>query len=147
MIKTLRFLMMSFAMLVCGSAFAEEVVINFDDDYQALFPTIPGVSSSANTQTGAEASNEGDFTGITTSTAVQGVTVTVAPADDAKTPDRIWASSPRLRLYSGTFIVTGTDITKIEFDAHSTNFNLSTTQGTLDNKTWTGEKTNEVVKG
>jgi len=136
--------MMGFVMLVCGSAFAEEVVINFDDDYQTLFPTIPGVSSSASAQTGAEACSDGDFTGVTTSTAVQGVTVTVAPAEDAKTPSRIWNSSPRLRMYSGTFTVSGTDITKIVFDAGS-NFNLSTTQGTLSDKTWTGEKTNEVV--
>ena len=120
---------------------AEEVVINFDDDYQTLFPTITGVSSG----TGASYVPDGEFTGTTTSTAVGGVTVTVAPAEDASTPDRIWASSPRLRMYSGTFTVTGTDITKIEFDAHSTNFNLATEQGTLDNRTWSGEKTNEVV--
>ena len=47
-------------------------------------------------------------------------------------------------MYTGTFTVTGTDITKIEFTGHNSNFNLSTTTGTLDGKTWTG-KANEIV--
>jgi hypothetical protein len=129
-------MLMSTLMLFCGSVFAEEVTINFDDDYATLFPTITGVSSND--------SNAGDFTGPTTSTAVQGVTVTVTPAEDAKTPSRIWGSSPRLRMYSGTFTVSGTDITKIVFNAPS-KFNMSTSTGTLDGKTWTGDKTSEVV--
>ena len=129
-------MLMSMLMLLTGQAFAEEVTLNFDDDYATLFPTIAGVSSSD--------SNEGDFTGATTSASVQGVTVTVTPAEDAQTPSRIWSSSARLRMYSGTFTVSGTDITRIVFNAPN-KFNMTASTGTLDGKTWTGDKTNEVV--
>ena len=131
---------MSTMMLFAGQAMAEEVTINFDDDYATLFPTLPGTSSGS----GATAVTDGDFTETTTSTAVSGITVTVSPADEGKTANRIWNASPRLRVYSGTLTVSGTDITKIVFDAPS-KFNLSTSTGTLDGKTWTGDKTNEVV--
>ena len=134
--KNLRLLLMGLFVLFAGQTFAEEVTINFDDDYATLFPTITGVSSND--------SNEGDFTGPTTSEAVQGVTVTVTPAEDAKTPSRIWSGSPRLRMYSGTFTVNGTDITKIVINAPS-KFNMTANTGTLDGKTWTGDKTSEVV--
>lgn len=136
MVKNLRFVLMSMLMLVCGSTFAEEVTIDFDADYATLFPTITGVSSSD--------SHDGDFTEATTSVAVNGVTVTVAPAEGAKTPSRIWGTSPRLRLYSGTFTINGTDITKIVFNTGS-NFNVTAASGTLNGKIWTGDKTNEVV--
>ncbi len=131
-------------MLFAGTAFAEDVTINFDNDYATLFPTLPGVSSAANSSTGAEASSDGDFTETLTSTPVNGVTVTVSVADEGKYPNRIWNSSARLRMYSGTFTVNGTDITKIVFDAPS-KFNMTAATGTLDGKTWTGDKTNEVV--
>ncbi|MBQ9669141.1 MAG: hypothetical protein IJV45_10445 [Prevotella sp.] len=132
--KTLRFSLLSMLLMLCGTTMAQtEVTIDFDNDYQALFPTITGTSSNDD--------NSGDFTGTTTSTAVSGVTVTVAPAEDAKTPSRLWYAAPRLRMYSGSFTVTSAteNITKIEFTGHSTNFNLSTTTGTLDGKTWVGE--------
>ena len=142
--KNVRLMMLSLVAMVFGAASAQtEVTLNFDEDYQTLFPTIPGVSCQANADEGIEASNAGDFTGVTTSEAVQGVTVTVAPAEDAKTPSRIWGSSPRLRMYSGSFTVSGKDITKIVFNAGS-NFNLSTSTGTLNGKTWSG-KADEVV--
>ncbi|MBQ9637195.1 MAG: chitobiase/beta-hexosaminidase C-terminal domain-containing protein [Prevotella sp.] len=136
MTKTLRFSLLSMLMMLCGSLFAQQVTLDFDNDYATLFPTIAGTSSND--------SHDGDFTATTTSTAVSGVTVTVAPADDAKTPSRIWSSAPRLRMYSGTFTVSGKDITKIEFTGHNTNFSLSTSTGTLDGKTWTG-KADQVV--
>ena len=141
MVKNLRFSLLSLLMLFAGTAFAEDVTINFDNDYATLFPTLPGVSSAS---TGAEASSDGDFTETLTSTPVNGVTVTVSVADEGKTPNRIWNSSARLRMYSGTFTVNGTDITKIVFDAPS-KFNMTAATGTLDGKTWTGDKTNEVV--
>lgn len=116
----------------------EEVTINFDDDYATLFPSLPGVSSG----TGADAVTDGDFTEATTSTAVNGVTVTVSVAEEGKTANRIWSGSPRLRMYSGNFTVTGKNIVKIEFAA--SDFNLSTETGTLEGKIWTG-KADEVV--
>ena len=138
--KTLRLLQMSMLMLFAGQVMAEEVTIDFDNNYQTLFPTIPGVSSG----TGANAVNDGDFTETTTSTPVDGVTVTVSVADEGKTANRIWSGSPRLRMYSGIFTVNGTDITKIVISAPS-KFSMTASSGTLDGKTWTGDKTNEVV--
>ena len=117
----------------------ETVVFNFDDDYATLFPTLTGVSSGS----GENYVADGDFQGETTSTAISGVTVTVSPDEDAKTPSRIWGTAPRLRMYSGTFTVSGKDIVKIEFTSNS-NFSISTKTGTLDGKTWTG-KADEVV--
>ena len=145
MMKQLRFAFLSMLMLFCGTAMAEDVTINFDDDYATLFPTLPGVSCAANADAGVEASTDGDFTETLTSTAVGGVTVTVSVADEGKTtPNRIWNASPRLRMYSGTFTVKGTDITKIVFNAPS-KFNMTASVGAIDGKTWTGDKTNEVV--
>ena len=136
MTKTLRLSLLSMLVMLCGSMFAQQVTLDFDNDYATLFPTLTGTSSTD--------SHDGDFTEATTSTAVNGVTVTVAPDAEAKTPSRIWSSAPRLRMYSGSFTVSGKSISKIEFTGHNTNFNLSTTTGTLDGKTWTG-KADQVV--
>ena len=114
------------------------VTIDFDNDYQTLFPGLAGVSSSD--------SQDGDFTGVTASSLVDGaVMVTVAPADDAKTPSRIWGSSPRLRMYSGTFTVVSIalPITKIEFDAPS-KFNMTAIEGTLTETVWTGSSQSPI---
>ena len=79
-----------------------EVTINFDNDYKTLFPTITGESSG----TGASAVHDGDFTTTTTSTPVEGVTVTVSAKEEGATNDnRIWSSNPRLRMYSGTITI------------------------------------------
>ena len=135
--KNLRFVLMSMLMLVAGSAFADGIVINFDDDYATLFPTLAGVSSTE--------SHDGDFNEATTSTAVQGITVTVSEKEEGNgNANRIWSGSPRLRMYSGTFTVKAAEnISKIVFNANS-KFNLSTTTGTLTETTWTGSAS-EVV--
>ncbi len=130
--KSLRFAFLSMFFMLCAGVSAQTVVtIDFDTDYQTLFPTLPGVSD-------GNGSSDGDFTENTTSTAVDGVTVTVT-ATESGTKNRIWTSAPRLRMYNGTFTVTGKGITKIDFTGHSTNFNLSTTTGTLEGKTWVGQ--------
>lgn len=135
--KILRYSLMSALMLISGSMFAQGVVIDFDSDYATLFPSLVGVSSNE--------SHDGDFTGATTSTAVSGYTVTITPAEDAKTPSRIWGTSPRLRMYTGTFTVSGSNITNIEFNTGS-NFNIAgVNTGELSGKVWTGSATNEVV--
>lgn len=88
-----------------GSAFAQnEVKIDFDNDYQTLFPTIKGVSSG----NGATYVADGEFNETTTSTAVDGCTVTVEASDAESTGarNRIWASSPRLRMYDKTLTIT-----------------------------------------
>lgn len=134
--KTLRFSLLSMLFMLCGTMMAQTVVtIDFDNDYQTLFPTLPGVSSSS--------SSDGDFTTATTSAAVQGVTVTVSEKASGSNNNRIWSSSPRLRMYSGTFTVSGKDITEIVFTDNG-KFNMSTETGTLTDKTWIG-KADEVV--
>lgn len=133
--KTLRFSIFSIMMMLCGVAFSQ-TTIDFDNNYATLFPTLAGTSSNE--------SHDGDFTEETTSTAVNGITVTVSAKTSGTNDNRIWSSVPRLRMYSGTLTVKGTNITKIEFTGHSTNFNLSTETGSLSGKTWTG-KANEIV--
>ena len=122
------------------ATFAQKTVtIDFDNDYQALFPSLAGVSSSD--------SQDGDFTGVTNSTLVDGVVmVAIDPDAEASTPSRIWTSSPRLRMYSGSFTVIslGLPITKIEFNAHSNNFNLTAVNGTLDERVWTGSSNGPI---
>lgn len=93
--KILRYSFAAILAMVMGNAFAQtDVTINFDENYATLFPTL-GVSSND--------SHDGDFTVATTSTAVEGATVTVSPAAEGVTnANRIWTSAPRLRMYSGT---------------------------------------------
>ena len=135
--KFLRFSLLSMLLMLSNSMMAQTTVtIDFDNDYQTLFPTLAGVSSNE--------SNDGDFTEATACTPVNGVYVIVSPDEDAKTPSRIWSTAPRLRMYSGTFTVIGDGITKIEFTGHNTNFNLTPMTGSLDGKTWTGND-NTVV--
>lgn len=135
-----NFLHYSFVALMAmfmGNVFAQKTVtIDFDNDYQKLFPTLKGVSSG----TGDNYVSDGDFTEATTSTPVDGVMVIVAPAEDATNPSRIWSGSPRLRMYSGAFTVLSTSlpITKIEFNAGS-KFNLTPTDGSLsEDRVFTG---------
>ena len=137
MIKSLRFMLFGILMLMAGSAFADGIVFNFDDDYARLFPAITGVSSSD--------SHDGDIDEAITSIEIQGVTVTVSAKDeDNNNANRIWSGSPRLRMYSGTFTVKAAEkISKIVFNANN-KFSLTASTGTLDGTTWTGEAT-EVV--
>jgi len=130
--KTLRISLLSLLTLFAGTLMAQTTVtLDFDNDYQMLFPTLAGVSGND--------SQAGDFTGATYSTQVQGVMVLVAPDEGARTPSRIWYSAPRLRMYSGQFAVIGDGITKIEFTGSSQNFNLVPLTGTLNGYTWTGD--------
>ena len=135
--KILRLSLLSFLMVFCGSAFAQ-TIINFDNDYKTLFPTLKGTSSNTD--------KSGDFTETTTSTPVNGVTVTVSAKTSGSNENRIWSGSPRLRLYSGTLTVKSDKTIKaIEFSCATTpKFNLSTTTGTLTERKWEGSA-NEVV--
>lgn len=141
--KSLRFSLFSTLLLFFGTAMAQTTVtIDFDNDYATLFPTLAGVSSST-----GDTAHDGDFTEATTSTPVDGVTVTVSAKDAGVNSDnRIWNSNPRLRMYSGTFTVSGPDITQIVFTGHSTNFNISAETGTLTDRTWVGQADEVVFK-
>jgi hypothetical protein len=132
--KFLRYSLLSLlTLLVTAISAQKQVTIDFDNDYQTIFPTITGVSSNE--------SNAGDFTEPTVAV-VGDLMIAVTPAEDAKTPSRIWGTSPRLRMYSGTFSIVSMagNITKIEFTGHNSNFNLTPLTGTLEGKTWTGNE-------
>jgi len=73
------------------------IVFDFNADYTTLFG-IDEVTSSDNVH---------NFEASTNSATVEGVFVTVsAGAEGATTPNRIWHSDPRLRLYSGYLMFT-----------------------------------------
>ena len=137
--KILRFSLLSLLAILTSSAYAlKTVTIDFDNDYQTIFPTLKGVSSGS----GDSYVADGDIPaeGIT-SAEIDGINVIVAPDAEAKTPSRIWGTSPRLRMYSGSFVVMsvgGYAIKKIEFTGHSTNFNITPDSGTLTDKVWEG---------
>lgn len=149
MIKNLRYFI-SCALLSLVAGVNAQSVFNIDADYATLFPTLKGVSSSASSDGSKPASSDGDFTEITTSTPVDGITLTVSPKEEGQSnANRIWSSSPRLRMYSGTLTITapaGKNMQKIEFSGHEKNFNLSTETGTLTGKTWEGNANTIVFK-
>lgn len=137
--RTLRFAFVALMAMVMGNAYGQGTTFDFDNDYATLFPTLKGTSSGS----GDNYVADGEFTEATTSTAVNGFTVTISVADEGKTANRIWSGSPRLRMYSGTFTVTGKGIKKIEFESND-KFKVTAAVGTLEGKIWTGEA-DEVV--
>lgn len=119
---------------LCAGIFAnaEEVTFDFDANYATLFPGLKGTSSND--------SHDGDITTDMTTPAIGGVTVTVSAKASGNNENRIWYSSPRLRMYSGTLTVesAGSDISYIKFTTGS-NFNIASADaGTLTGKEWTG---------
>ena len=137
--KLLRYSLTLVFALVASVAFAQ-TTFDFDNDYKTLFPNLPGVSSME--------SNEGDFNEATTCT-VDGIAVTVSAKEEGITnANRIWTSSARLRMYSGTLTVQapeGKQISKIEIAQKKWNANNKVDNGTLDAKgNWTGSA-NKVV--
>lgn len=144
MVKTLRYSMIALLAMVCNVAFAQEVKFDFDNDYAKLFPTLPGVSASK-----GDNQHDGDFNEATTSTAIEGFTVTVSAKTSGSNENRIWSSTPRLRMYSGTLTISapaGKKIKSIVFNQGKWHDGNTANVGTLDNanKTWAGEA-NEVV--
>jgi len=98
MIKNLRYVFVSALMLLAGSVMAQ-TTIDIDADYKTLFPTIQGESTN-------DDKAPGEFNETTTSTAVNGVTLTVtASATDAANRNRIWSSAPRLRMFDGSLTI------------------------------------------
>lgn len=152
--KTLRYSLLSMLMVFCGLVSAQTVVFDFDNNYQTYFPNVKGVSSG----TGASYVADGELNedGVVT---VDGVTVTVqASATDATTRNRIWASSPRLRMYNGNLTVAapaGSKVTALEFtlsknassakwdDNNTVNVGKWTKDGTT--VTWGGAEAEAVV--
>ena len=121
-----------------GLTLSAQTTFDFDNDYATLFPSLTGTSANGVT--------DGDFTVSTTSTAMDGFTVTVSVADEgASNANRIWNASPRLRMYSGTLTISGSGIETIKFVRDGGgNPNISTTTGDLTGNVWIGSA-NEVV--
>lgn len=118
---------------LCANA---QIVFNFDNDYQAFFPELKGVSSGTGDNYVADGELLSDQTIMK-----DGVTIVIkASAADASIRNRIWSTAPRLRMYNESFSISaaGHKVTKIVFKGHSTNFNISTTTGTLSGKEWYG---------
>lgn len=137
--KLLRYSLSVIFAFVASVGFAQ-TTFDFDNDYKTLFPGLPGVSSTE--------SNEGDFNEATTCT-VDGIAVTVSAKEEGNpNANRIWTSSARLRMYSGTLTIQapeGKQISKIEIAQKKWNANTKVDNGTLDNKgNWTGSA-NKVV--
>ncbi|MDY5671917.1 MAG: hypothetical protein SPF20_10495 [Prevotella sp.] len=137
--KLLRYSLSVIFAFVASVGFAQ-TTFDFDNDYKTLFPDLPGVSTTD--------SHDGDFNKATTCT-VDGIAVTVSAKEEGNPNDnRIWTSSPRLRMYSGTFTIQapeGKQISKIEIAQKKWNANTKVDNGTLDNKgNWTGSA-NKVV--
>lgn len=137
--KLLRYSLTLVFALVASVGFAQ-TTFDFDNDYKTLFPSLPGVSSME--------SNDGDFNEATTCT-VDGIAVTVSAKEEGNpNANRIWTSSARLRMYSGTLTIQapeGKQISKIEIAQKKWNANNKVDNGTLDTKgNWTGSA-NKVV--
>lgn len=137
--KFLRYSLSVIFAFVASVSFAQ-TTFDFDKDYKTLFPNLPGVSSME--------SNDGDFNEATTCT-VDGITVTVSAKEEGNpNANRIWTSSARLRMYSGTLTIQapeGKQITQIDIAQKKWNANNKVDNGTLDNKgNWTGSA-NKVV--
>ncbi|MBQ9669341.1 MAG: Ig-like domain-containing protein [Prevotella sp.] len=120
---------------------ALEAMFNFDEDYATLFPTLEGVSSND--------SHAGDITEAVTAV-VDSIHLTVSAADEGvESPNRIWTSSPRLRMYSGTLTVAapaGYAITGLEFnDKIKWNADNTADTGELTSTGWTGEARSIVI--
>lgn len=139
--KLLRYSLTLVFALVASVGFAQ-TTFDFDKDYKTLFPNLPGVSSSN------PESNDGDFNEATTCT-VDGIAVTVsAKEEENPNANRIWTSSARLRMYSGTLTIQapeGKQITKIDIAQKKWHANNKVDNGTIDKTgNWTGSA-NKVV--
>lgn len=137
--KFLRYSLSVIFAFVASVSFAQ-TTFDFDNDYKTLFPSLPGVSSME--------SNEGDFNEATTCT-VDGIAVTVSAKEEGNpNANRIWTSSARLRMYSGTLTIQapeGKQISKIEIAQKKWNANNKVDNGTIDSKgNWNGSA-NKVV--
>ena len=115
-------------------------MFNFNDDYAALFPDLDLTTLPY------------DIVDPITAT-VDGISVTISPKESSSTTtNKIWNNNNKLRVYSGTITVTapvGYNLTGIEFTNHSSNFNLTPSEGEIGGsggaRTWTGETATLVL--
>lgn len=136
--KILRISMIAVLALIANFSFGQ-TIFNFDNDYKTLFPDLPGVSSSD--------SHKGDFTKATTCT-VDGIKVTISKKTSGTNENRIWSSSPRLRMYSGTMTIEapeGKKISDISFEQAKWAASNNSDVGTLTEGKWKGDANKVVV--
>ena len=135
----LRYAFIAVLAFICNVSFAQ-TLFDFDKDYKTLFPTLSGVSSST--------SHDGDFKEATTCT-VDGIKVAISKKASGSNENRIWASSPRLRMYSGTMTIEapeGKKISGITFTFGKWNTGNKSDVGTLTDKgVWKGDANKVVV--
>lgn len=136
--KILRISMIAVLALIANFSFGQ-TIFNFDNDYKTLFPDLPGVSSNT--------SHDGDFTEATTCT-VDGIKVTISKKTSGNNENRIWTSSPRLRMYSGTMTIEapeGKKISDISFEQKKWAGSNKSDVGTLTAGKWKGDANKVVV--
>ena len=134
----LRYAFIAVLAFICNVSFGQ-TVFDFDKDYKTLFPNLKGVSSSS--------SHEGDFKEATTCT-VDGIKVTISKKASGNNENRIWESSPRLRMYSGTMTIEapeGKKISDISFDKTKWAANNKSDVGTLTEGKWKGDANKVVI--
>lgn len=134
----LRYAFIAVLAFICNVSFAQ-TVFDFDKDYKTLFPNLKGVSSNS--------SHEGDFKEATTCT-VDGIKVTISKKASGNNENRIWESSPRLRMYSGTMTIEapeGKKISDISFDKTKWAANNKSDVGTLTEGKWKGDANKVVI--
>ena len=136
--KILRISMIAVLALIANFSFGQ-TVFDFDKDYKTLFPDLPGVSSSS--------SKAGDFTKATTCT-LDGIKVTISKKASGSNENRIWSSSPRLRMYSGTMTIEapeGKKISDISFEQTKWGAKNKSDVGTLTEGKWKGDANKVVI--
>lgn len=111
--KILRISLLVTLCMFFGMSYAQ-TKFNFDDDVNCY--KMFGLKGMSQNKV-----SDGDFTEAKTSTAVNGITLTVSAAKGTGVPNRIWNKAPRLRLYSGSLTVASSDahIKKIVFQLHN----------------------------
>ena len=125
-------LLLSILTLCCAVAAGAqtEVKFDFDNNATALF----GISGRSTNDSG-----EGDITEAVTAT-VNGVKLTVSPKSaSAKYENRLWATSPTLRMYSGTMTIDAGShkITGIKFNQGKWGASNTFDSGTFASDVWT----------
>lgn len=137
--KFLRYSLSLVLAFVASVTFAQEVTFDFDKDYKTLFPELTGTSSST--------SHDGDITKTMTCT-TNGISVAVsAKTSGSSTDNRIWSSSPRLRMYSGTLTIQAPadkKIASINIINKKWDDKNNADVGTNNKGSWTGDA-NKVV--
>ena len=134
----LRYAFIAVLAFICNVSFGQ-TVFDFDKDYKTLFPNLKGVSSSN--------SHDGDFKEATTCT-VDGIKVTISKKASGSNENRIWESSPRLRMYTGTMTIEapeGKKISDISFDKTKWAANNKSDVGTLTEGKWKGDANKVVI--